>query len=443
MAFDNEMSLIGSVLLDPSILVSCTASPTEFEHPTNQQLWLAMGQLARQGKPVDLVTVAEVCGQDVIPWVSDAMRNTPSTRHWQHHHDKVRSDYQAKKIGHLLFDASEQAKQGDLSGVPDLMVALARVQSATTRFDATAAEAAGDVVQQLQDAFEGNIAGMPWTLRCLTQALGILQNTDLVVIAARPAMGKTALGTTLLPLDVPVGFISGEMSRIQVAARLMAQHTDFRLSSLRTTPTEQDVITARQAQEFLGTTQIQIYDKSAPTIGEVEVIARRWKVEYGIRLLLVDYVQLLRGGFGPTVPRFNSKTDEVGYVVEGLKSIAKSLDVPVIALAQVNRSVESREDKRPYSGADIKDSGVIEQTADIIGGLYRHEVYNPQAGYPYEGLAELIISKNRHGRIGTVYMGWQAERVLFTSIDPTQQKRIREIIQNASEEQQPRRYAKD
>ena len=237
--------------------------------------------------------------------------------------------------------------------------------------------------------------------------------SDLIIIAARPAMGKTALALNLamraaISEGAPVGIFSLEMSEHQLVQRMISlwgKIPQEQLSTGRLSKTEG----ARffETADLLRTAPLFINETPAISTLELRSQARRLKAEHGLGLIVVDYLQLMRSS-----RRTDSRELEISDISRSLKAIAKELDVPVVALSQLNRKVEERKDNRPLL-SDLRESGAIEQDADIVIFLYREEVYKPDT--PKKGIAELIIGKHRNGRIGTVELAFLPQ---YTAFEP-------------------------
>ena len=253
--------------------------------------------------------------------------------------------------------------------------------------------------------------GVPSGLAKLDKILLGFHPGDLVVIGARPSQGKTALLLNMADAaNVPCGIVSAEQAAMQILQRMVAIRSGVSAERIRAGELhDQDWPHLTEAAASLHATNTWIFDRGAPSITDVQRTARRWANGHGIKALYVDYIQRIRGG-DPRAPRH----ERVGEVAQGLKDIARELGIPVIALAQVSREVEKRNDKRPLMG-DLSDSSEIEKEADQIVMLYRDEVYNHESSD--RGTAELRIEKNRHGRIGFVRCAWLAESMRFRDLD--------------------------
>jgi replicative DNA helicase len=239
-----------------------------------------------------------------------------------------------------------------------------------------------------------------------------LQRSDLVIIAGRPSMGKTALALNIarnvaVKDSVPVAVFSLEMSRAQLATRLLCAEAGIDASKLRSGYLKKtDFPKLTKAAEVLSGAPIFIDDSPSMHVREMRGKARQMKLEHGIELVVVDYLQLMQG-----TGRVENRVQEISEISRSLKQLAKELNIPILALSQLNRGVENRPDKRPML-ADLRESGAIEQDADVIAFIYREEFYfrdKPEI----RGKAELIIGKQRNGPIGTVHLIFQPELTLF------------------------------
>jgi len=246
-----------------------------------------------------------------------------------------------------------------------------------------------------------------------------LQNSDLIIIAGRPSMGKTAFALNIaqnaaLEAGIPVAVFSLEMAREQLATRMLA--AEARVDSQRLRKGflgETDWPKLTTAAGRLSEAPIFIDDTPAITVIEMKAKARRLKAEAGLGLIVLDYLQLMRGGAYK-----DSREQEISEISRSLKSLAKELNVPVIALSQLNRKVEDRTSRRPQM-ADLRESGAIEQDADVIAFIYRDEVYNRSDDNPDKGIAEIIIGKQRNGPTGTVKLAFQEKYTRFENLART------------------------
>jgi len=313
------------------------------------------------------------------------------------------------------------------------------------------AESSADAVSLIEMAFKrgGKLAGKTTGFESINKHIGGLHKSDLMILAGRPAMGKTALATNIafntarayrddMALGIPheeskgavVAFFSLEMSADQLAARILAEQSGLSAQDLRQGKLSQDEFNrlARTAQE-LEELPLFIDDSPALNIGALMTRARRLKRLHGIGLVVVDYLQLLTGsGRGSRGPE--NRVQEISEITRGLKGLAKQLEIPVLALSQLSRAIESRENKRPLL-SDLRESGSIEQDADMVTFVYRAEYYHKQnepdpdtqdhliwleEGDKLEGRAEFIIGKQRHGPTGKINLLFDAATTKFTDM---------------------------
>jgi replicative DNA helicase len=262
----------------------------------------------------------------------------------------------------------------------------------------------------------GEVTGIPTGLTELDAKLAGLQKTDLLILAARPGMGKTALALNIaqhaaVQHGTGVGFFSLEMSRGQLATRMLVSEARVKSDNVRRgfLSTEFDWPRLETASETLFHAPLWIDDSPGLSITQVRAKARRLKREHPeVELIVVDYLQLMRG-----TKAGESREQEISGISRGLKALAKELNVAVLALSQLNRGVESRTDKRPLP-SDLRESGAIEQDADVIMFIYRDEQYNPET--TEKGIAEIIVAKQRNGETGTARVSWQGQYTRFENL---------------------------
>jgi len=300
-------------------------------------------------------------------------------------------------------------------------------------------------IEHAEKAFktDGNVTGVTTGLTDMNQKLGGFQNSDLLILAGRPSMGKTALATNMAFNAAKayaqtggeeggiVGFFSLEMSSDQLATRILADQSGVSGDDIRKGNIKQDDFRAFvEASQTLSQIPLYIDDTPALTIGAVRTKARRLKRQHGLDMLVIDYLQLLRGN--GSKQSTENRVNEVSEITRGLKAIAKELNIPVVALSQLSRQVEQREDKRPQL-SDLRESGSIEQDSDVVMFVYREEYYlsrtEPEPGTEKHlqwqesmerahNIGECIIAKQRHGSIGTVKLHFNPNLTRFSDLDP-------------------------
>lgn len=366
--------------------------------------------------PIDAVTVMDYLqrrhgarGQEAANYAAEIQGATPGASNIAAYAKILTDRYTERRVRQIAVELQE-APNGE--GVDHAMRALLSLGSSEPDREHTMRQACKAAWQDIEAAWAngGKLRGITTGLRELDDYLGGFHPGDLVVIGARPAMGKTALLLSMAQAaDVPRGFISAEQSSQQIGQRAISMASRIPVSVLRAGQIEEhDFPMCTAALARLTAQDCVIYDKPAPTLTEVVHVARRWKVERGIQILYVDYIQRIKHG-NAKQPRH----ERVGEVAEGLKELARELNIPVVALAQVARAVDERANKRPGM-ADLSDSSALEKEADQVLMLYRDEVYNPKT--EDRGTAELILEKNRHGAIGMVRVAFNAPTVTFAGL---------------------------
>ncbi|WCS38926.1 replicative DNA helicase [Acinetobacter baumannii] len=319
--------------------------------------------------------------------------------------------------------------------------ALDRVQTLVSSLDGNSHEnktmSAGDLSKQvlanILDKHEKIHAGVEVKRGIKTgffeldNKLDCIDQTDLVIIGARPSMGKTTLAQNILS-DVsvnqgePVLFMSGEMNKEQIMERLISGIGQIELKKIRSGRFQsEDAGLIHRAMTIIGNTKIEINDQSAPSLSDMRREARKMVRKYGkVGLIMVDYLQIM------TPPqRTGNPAQEMGDISRGLKKLAKDFNCPVVALSQLNRSLENRPNKRPIM-SDLRDSGQIEQDADVILFIYRDEVYNKES--KDAGIAEIIVGKARNGTVGTVRLATDLARSTFLDLDPQYYHAMEEAV---------------
>lgn len=399
-----EDALIGSVLINPRVLATLDLTPADFVSPNAQQAWQAVVQVDLAG-PVDLVTVSAALsdmtnGRDWVVWLSERARNTPSSANAKAYAGELRKLRQKILAMRACSDAMGQIPSGGPDVIDGLIGSLMDLMAIAKNYEFTMKESLRAAADLMEQARKGEIRTVPTGLKKLDEQLGGLHNSDLIVVGGRPAMGKSALMLNLaLNAGCPVGIISSEQPHEQIGMRTLAIGSGVGLGRLRAADLnvhEWDLLPAAMAKHV--DRGIVLNDRSGISIIEVVRQARQWKHGQDIKALYVDYIQRIKSS-DPKVKRH----EQVGEVVRSLKELARELNIPVLALAQVSRDVEKRADKRPNMG-DMSDSSEIEKEADQVMTLYRDEAYNEQS--QDKGIMEISIEKNRHGPTGTVRAYW-------------------------------------
>lgn len=403
-----EQGIIGGLLVNPETLAHLDLTTDDFLSPNHREMFDAILSVAKH-QPVDLVTVGQhlesITGRNWLVTLSDMARSTPSATMVPEYAKILRDKARLVKAQNLLQEYKGRIATEGLPAIDNLASALMQLGMVGQSHEYSTTEMLRAVVNDLEARQAGDIASIPTGLVDVDHLLGGLHDSDLVVIAARPSVGKTAfLLNLMLNSNAAGGLISTEQPVTQIGQRLISREGRFAAARMRNPSDISDahwaVITAT-VKKLQERNNIWINDNCGPTVADVVRQARKWKHAYGIKALFVDYIQRIKPA-DPTQP----KHQQVGEITRALKDCARELNIPVVALAQVSRKVEDRADKRPHMG-DISDSSEVEKEADQILTLYRDEVYNENS--QDKGIMEVRVEKNRHGPTGAVRVYWQPE----------------------------------
>jgi len=426
-----EKAVLSALLLDNQAIhsVLTEVKPDDFYHPSHQQLYQAMLALQDENEPVDLHTLSDYLNRqkrlDAIGGVVflAEIADFEATAANVIHHARIVREHSIKRslirVATEIVEAGyERGDRADhmLDAAESRIFEISRAKSQVTfRSLHDEMNDALNYVESLM-ARGGQLTGVPTGFRDLDQDTGGLQPGELVIIAARPSMGKTALALNIarnaaVEHGKKVAIFSLEMTKRSLALRLLASEARVDLTPFRRGYGSVDA-NARlvKAAGRLAGADIWIDDSGMITILEIKAKCRRLDSERGLDLVLVDYLQLCHGDT-PT----HRKDLEIAEISHGLKSLAKELDIPVIALSQLNRGPEQRDpDKRRPNMGDLRESGAIEQDADLVSFIYREEVYNRTE--ENKGLAELIVAKQRNGPTGTIHLQFEARYATFRDL---------------------------
>ncbi len=425
-----EQALLGTILIqDKSLLhVVEVLSPEDFYRDSHKIIFEALLTLFERREPHDLITVMnllrdqnrldQVGGAAYLTSITDVI---PFTGTLVHHAKIIREKAVLRKLIQTSTEVVARCydAQGDIAGLVDkaeqtiFEIAQARKKQGFEPM-AKIIPRAFERVTRLAERKE-HITGMATGYEELDRMTAGLQPSDLIILAGRPSMGKTALSMNMVQYaalinKVPVAVFSLEMSMEQLALRMLCSVGRVDSQRIRTGRlNDNDWPKLTRATGMLTDAPIYIDDTAGLTVLEMRAKARHLKSEHDLGLVVVDYLQLMQGN-----SRIENRTQEISDISRSLKAMAKELDVPVIALSQLNRSLESRTDKRPQL-SDLRESGAIEQDADVIMFIYRDEVYNKAEDNPNRGLAEVIVGKQRNGPTGTVTLTFLGEFTTFES----------------------------
>jgi replicative DNA helicase len=428
-SMEAERSVLGALMLDPRAWDKVTdlISAEDFYTETNQQIFQAMITLSERHEPIDALTVLEVLrssswGEESPQketYLYELVKDTPSAANVAAYAKIVREHAILRQLVSIGSEISERALQPD-SEVKDLLdaaerevfnIAEKRQRSSGPVDVATLLARATGKMDELYQA-GGKISGLETGFYDLDEMTSGLQEGDMVIIAGRPSMGKTAFSMNIaehaaMNSGKAVLIFSMEMPGESLALRMISSLGRINQHKVRTGQLEEDDwARVTSAIQMLSTKKLFVDDTPALSPIEMRSRARRVARENdGLGLIVIDYLQLMQ-----VTGSKENRTNEISEISRSLKGLAKELNVPVIALSQLNRGLESRTDKRPMM-ADLRESGAIEQDADLIAFIYRDEVYNPDS--PDKGKAEIIIAKQRNGPIGRVMLTFLGEFTRF------------------------------
>jgi len=421
-----EESILCTVMARPESAAEAVAelSPEHFFGPRNREVFVAICALFAAGEPCDLVGVAGKISanpkaQVRMEQVSELADGIPFPDGIKHRARMVRDAHKARQVIELAGSIQAQCFTGaPVKSVIDNFGAGFRAVMADKSTEApTAGKLAEDVYQQVVDAHQhGRQSGIPTGFIDIDRRIIGMERKDLLILAARPSMGKTALAMNIAANVAETGrkvlVFSLEMGGESISRRQISAYAGISVQDLRSGNVPDDKWSSiTRAVGKLGTLPMVIDDAAGLSIQELQARAAMEAIKGPVDLIVVDYLQLLRA-------KAENKTQEVAAISCGLKQMAKSLDVPVLALSQLNRGLESRTDKRPMM-SDLRESGAIEQDADVIMFIYRDDVYNRDEFSPHRGTAEIITAKQRNGPTGIDRLLFQGEYSRFLNLEGT------------------------
>ncbi|EGQ0307105.1 TPA: replicative DNA helicase [Staphylococcus pseudintermedius] len=445
-----EQSVLGAIFLDPELMSSTQEIllPESFYRGAHQHIFRAMMDLNEDGKDIDIVTVLDRLTQEGVvneaggpQYLAEITSNVPTTRNIQYYTDVVFKNAVKRKLIHTADSIANDGYNDELDLDTVLNDAERRILELSSTRESDGFKDIRDVLGQVYDNAEqldqnsGQTPGIPTGYRDLDQMTAGFNRNDLIILAARPSVGKTAFALNIAQKvathedQYTVGIFSLEMGADQLATRMICSSGNVDSNRLRTgTMTEEDWNRFTVAVGKLSRTKIFIDDTPGVRITDIRSKCRRLKQEHGLDMIVIDYLQLIQGSGSRAS---DNRQQEVSEISRMLKAIARELECPVIALSQLSRGVEQRQDKRPMM-SDIRESGSIEQDADIVAFLYRDDYYNrgdgddddddddggfePQTN-DENGEIEIIIAKQRNGPTGTVKLHFMKQYNKFTDID--------------------------
>ncbi len=429
---DAEESLLSAIFINNNNLLDLVEilSPEDFYKGAHQKIFQVIIELASKKEPADLVTVANalkeknelesIGGAAYLASISDA---APVAVNAIHYAKIVRGKSGLRQLIDAASKIIEQCLEdkGDFKEILD--IAEASIFKLSEKKSSRSFQSLGELINlnidklEEQQGKEGGLSGLSTGYARLNRITSGLQGSDLIILAARPSMGKTAFALNIarnvaLEERKPVAIFSLEMSNEQLSMRLLTSEARIDSNRLRTGfISQEDWQSATDAAGVLNEMPIFIDDSPNITVMDIRAKARRLYQKHGeLGLIIIDYLQLMKAPF-----RSDRRDLEIAEISRSLKALAKELNIPVMALSQLNRMLEQRGDKRPMM-SDLRESGALEQDADIIAFIYRDEVYNKEPDNPKKGTAEIIVAKNRNGSIGTALMHFHGQYTRFEEL---------------------------
>ena len=434
---DAEQSVLGAILLDREAIYRAMKllRPEDFYRESHRLIYETMLELDESGSPVDMITLCEQLRlkgalekAGGVSYIASLAEMVPTAANIDYYTRIVEEKALLRtliqlstRIAGMGFEEGEEPEK--LIAEAERMITELGGRRAATSFFAIK-EILLETFSRLEFLYsnQGGAMGVPTSFSDLDRLCTGLQPSDLIILAGRPGMGKTALGlgigySAALKQNIPVAVFSLEMSREQLVQRILCAEAKVDQHRLRTGDlSEEDWRKLHETKDKIANIPIFIDDTPGITVRQVRAKARQLKAEKGLGLIVIDYLQLMQGS-----KKVENRQQEISEISRSLKGLAKELNVPVLALAQLSRSVEQRDKKRPIM-SDLRESGSLEQDADLVMFIYRDEYYNRDS--EKKGIAEIIIAKHRNGPVGYVELGFLSEYTKFVPLlkNPDQYK---------------------
>ena len=428
-SIEAEQSVIGAMMMDRAAIIAAseTLLAEDFYHSQYAVLFDSMLELFNQNKPVDFVTLQNKLREQDLPpevssleYINDLVAAVPTSANIRYYANIVKE----KAMLRRLIKVTENIQNECYAGNEELETIFANTEK--NIFQLLQSQDSGEYVPIKQivinaldriekaSRMQGNVTGIATGFIDLDYRMSGLQPSDLILVAARPSMGKTAFVLniaqyTAFHSDLATAIFSLEMSKEQLVNRLFSLESRVDAQMLRNgNLSDTDWEKLIEGAGTIGRSKLIIDDTPGISIGELRSKCRKYKLEHQIQLIIIDYLQLMSGN-----GRTDSRQQEISEISRALKALARELNVPVIALSQLSRAVEQRPDHRPML-SDLRESGAIEQDADVVMFLYRDDYYNKDTDK--KNIAEVIIAKQRNGPIGTISLVWLPQYTKFANM---------------------------
>jgi len=433
-----EMSVLGSLMLDHNAIIKVAdiLKPESFYKTAHGNIYRVMLELFQKNEPIDILSVSAKLKEKKIieetggtSYLAELINSVPSAANVAYYAEIVRN----KQTLRNLLEASNHLAELSYKEDDDIGSIIDEAEQKIFNIAKNAVKQNFIKVKDaLEEAWEridllhkspDTLRGVPSGFKTLDNILAGFQNSDLIILAARPSLGKTALALNIvkhaaLHHNVPVGFFSLEMPCQQIIDRLLSSESEVDLHKIRTGRLDEkggDFDHLSNALEKLSNAPIFIDDEASNTILQIRTMARRLQLEHNIGLLVVDYLQLIK-------PRNanDSPVQQVTEISRSLKQLAKELCIPIIALSQLSRAVEQRPNSRPRL-SDLRDSGSIEQDADVVIFIHREDRNKNIEDHPRKNQADILVEKHRNGRLGKTTLYFQPEKQIFLDMEKGQE----------------------
>lgn len=431
-SIDSEMAVLGSIMLKPGTIIEIAdhIGPESFYSDKHRKIYEVMQDLSNSGEPIDLISLSHKLKErkmlDSIGgsrYLTELTNSVPSSTNAEYYARIVEEKHilrrlieSADKLAELGYDTNEMALEDVLDMAEKEIFAIA--ESPKRGKYVALKDTLGEAWTRLErlHSNKGELRGVPTGFKDLDNLLSGFQNSDLIILAARPSVGKTTLALDFARLaatrnNVGVAIFSLEMSSQQLVDRMLAAESRISAWQLRTgglSTTGHDFTLLREGIDRLSKAPIFIDDAASSTIAHIKSISRRLKNEHNIGLIVIDYLQLMS-----TTKQYDSMVNQVTEISRSLKALAREINVPVIALSQLSRAVEARGGEPRLS--DLRDSGSIEQDADVVMFIHREDRFNKESDR--KDIAKIIVAKHRNGPVGDVELFMDEKTSCFMSID--------------------------
>ncbi len=434
-SIEAEQSVLGSVLLskDAIIQIGDALHPDDFYEERHKNIFQAMVELFEERRPIDIVTLSDKLEKAKIidavggaTYLTTLVNSVPTAAHAEHYAEIIKNKSVLRRLLQAAINITQMGYDENRKIDDVLDQSEKELFSVSQKFFRQYFTPVKSILTEAFDRIDelhkqkGQLRGIATGYRDLDNILAGLQESDLIILAARPSMGKTSLALNIAQfvatnIKKSVGIFSLEQSKEQLVDRLLCSQAGIDAWKLRTgNLSELDFPKIGHAMGILSEAPLYIDDSPMLNVMEIRTKARRLQAEHNLGLLMIDYLQLMQGR---RTSNDTNRVQEISEISRGLKGLARELNVPVIALSQLSRAVEHRPDKRPVL-ADLRESGSIEQDADVVMFIYREDYYDPDT--ERKNIADILVKKHRNGPIGSVELYFHPEQTKFRTIERKQ-----------------------